>query len=77
MRIRVTEWIKENGISPTNEPTWGDEELIPPSLPLKLPLLQKQLLPMIGKASSESALNDADAQKIAEALLEAFQMIPR
>ena len=25
MRVRVTEWIKENGITPTNEPTWGDE----------------------------------------------------
>lgn len=26
MRARVTDWIKENGIEPSNEPTWDDAE---------------------------------------------------
>ena len=76
MRVRVTEWIKENGITPTNEPTWGDE-IDSTEFAAETAAATEAIASIVRKASSESALNDEETQKIAVALLEAFQMIPR
>ena len=78
MRVRVTEWIKENGIHPTNEPTWGDE-IDSAEFEAESAAATAAVASVIEAAckGAESSLDTESAQKVAAALLESFQMIPR
>ena len=78
MRVRVTEWIKENGILPTNEPTWGDE-IDSAEFEAETAAATATVAAVVEAAckGAETSLDSESAQKIAAALLDSFQMIPR
>ena len=78
MRVRVTEWIKENGILPTNEPTWGDE-IDSAEFEAETAAATATVAAVVEAAckGDETSLDSESAQKIAAALLDSFQMIPR
>lgn len=78
MRVRVAEWIKENGIHPTNEPTW-DDDIDSAEFEAETVAATAAVANVLKAAcaTADLTLEAETVDKVAVALLESFQMIPR